>query len=197
MRHGNTNSPATALQVNTLLSLKTLFEVLMWAFLLSVIHTFLLIIPHFHFYRRYASITQKEFDTERYIGPFTQQELEGIISPFQSLPLSLVPKSGKPGKYIPVHNFLHPYSTSNDIASINLYINIDNFPCTWGTFHAVALLIFCLPPGSRASIRDVAEAYRTIPVLSSQWLGLVVRLQGEDRTKPTLSGLKKHLSKRK
>ena len=129
----------------------------------------------------YASITQKEFDAERYIGPFTQQELEEIIGPFQSSPLSLVPKPGKPGKYRPVHDFSHPYSTSNDIASINSYINIDNFPCTWGTFHAVALLFFRLPPGSRASIRDVAEAYRTIPVLPSQWPGLVVRLQGEDR----------------
>jgi len=138
-------------------------------------HPSLLSLPEIH-----AEITQKEFDAGRYLGPFTQQELETFIGPFQSSPLSLVPKPGKPGKYRPVHDFSHPHSPYI-ISSINSYINIDNFPCTWGTFHAVALIIFCLPPGSRASICDVAEAYKTIPALPSQWPGLVVQLRGSDR----------------
>ena len=45
----------------------------------------------------------------------------------------------------------------------------------------MALLIARLPPGSQASIRDVAEAYRTIPVKPAQWPGLVIRLQAEDQ----------------
>ena len=51
----------------------------------------------------------------------------------------------------------------------------------WGTFSTVALLITHLPPGSQASVRDVAEAYRTIPVLPSQWPGLVIRLEAQDQ----------------
>ena len=80
-----------------------------------------------------------------------------------------------------MHDFSHPYNPSPNAASINSHVDGDNFPCTWGTFSTVALLIARLPPGSQASIRDVAEAYRTIPVLPTQWPGLVVRLQEDDQ----------------
>ena len=57
---------------------------------------------------------------------------------------------------------------------------MDLFPCTWGTFATVCFTIYNLPPGSQAAIRDVAEAYRTIPITPDQWPGLVVKLLGED-----------------
>lgn len=52
----------------------------------------------------------------------------------------------------------------------------DNFPSTWGTFHVLALTISRLPPGSQIAIRDVSEAYRTVPIHPSQWPGAVVRI---------------------
>jgi hypothetical protein len=129
----------------------------------------------------YEEIVEKEFQKGRYIGPFSRKELEAIIGPFQSSPLSLVPKPGKPGKYRAVHDFSHPrQSSTNPISSINSTISSHNFPCTWGTFSTICLIIFRLPPGSQASIRDVAEAYRTIPVHHDQWPGLVVRLREDD-----------------
>lgn len=73
-----------------------------------------------------------------------------------------------------MHNFSHPHNPSPKTTSINLHIDSDAFPCTWGTFVAVALLISQLPPGSQASIRDVVEAYWTIPVAPAQWPGLVI-----------------------
>jgi hypothetical protein len=45
----------------------------------------------------------------------------------------------------------------------------------------VALIIAHLPPGSQASVRDIAEAYRMIPAAPSQWSGLVIHLQAEDQ----------------
>ena len=36
--------------------------------------------------------------------------------------------------------------------TINSHINSDLFPCTWGTFSTVALLVARLPPGSQASV---------------------------------------------
>jgi hypothetical protein len=129
----------------------------------------------------YEEIVEKEFQKGRYIGPFSRKELEAIIGPFQSSPLSLVPKPGKPGKYRAVHDFSHPrQSSTNPISSINSTISSHNFPCTWGTFSTICLIIFRLPPGSQASIRDVAEAYHTIPVHHDQWPGLVVRLREDD-----------------
>ncbi|CDO73030.1 hypothetical protein BN946_scf185007.g84 [Trametes cinnabarina] len=69
---------------------------------------------------------------------------------------------------------------SSGISSINYHIDPANFPCTWGTFHAFALLCWRLPPGSQGAVRDVAEAYRIIPLHHSQWPGTVVRL-GDDQ----------------
>jgi len=60
------------------------------------------------------------------------------------------------------------------VTSNNSYINSDEFPCSWGTFSTVALLIVLLPSDSQVSVRDVAEAYRIAPVTPSQWPGLVI-----------------------
>jgi len=129
----------------------------------------------------YNKIVENEFRKKRYIGPFSQAKLKALIGPFQSLPLSLVPKPGKPGKYRGVHDFSHPHSLGQSlISSINSAIDSHDFPCTWGTFSTVCLIIYRLPPGSQASIQDVSEVYRTIPVDYRQWPGLVVHLREED-----------------
>ena len=134
-----------------------------------------------HLHDVYTSTVHSEFAAGRYIGPFSRTQLEAELGPFQTSPLSFVPKAAKPGKYRAVHNFSFPHKPSPDAVSINSHIESEDFPCTWGTFTTVALLIARLPPGSQASVRDVAEAYRTIPANPSQWPGLVIRLQGEDQ----------------
>ena len=129
----------------------------------------------------YSKIIDSEFTAGRYISPFSWNQLEQALGPFQSSPLSLVPKMTSPDTYRAVHNFYHPHIPSSDATSINSHINCNNFPCTWGTFSTVALLITCLPPGSQASIHNVAEAYRTIPVKPNQWPRLVIWLQADDQ----------------
>lgn len=128
----------------------------------------------------FARIITHETRAKRYIGPFSRRVLEECIGPFQSSPLSLVPKPHKPDVYRLVQNFSFPYNPSPEgITSINSHINSDDFPCTWGTFNAFSLLCWRLPPGSQGAVRDVAEAYRQIPLAPSQWPGTVVR-SGED-----------------
>ena len=120
----------------------------------------------------YEEIVETEFQKGRYLGPFSRVELESLIRPFQSSPLSLVTKPGKPGKYRMVHDFSHPRSPcTNPVESINSAINSHNFPCTWGTFSTICLIVYCLPPGSQASIWDVSEAYRMIPYPSRSMAG--------------------------
>ncbi|GLB43995.1 putative tyrosine recombinase [Lyophyllum shimeji] len=128
----------------------------------------------------HAEIIEKEFKSRRYLGPFSQSEVESFIGPFQTSPLSLVPKPGKPNKFRAVHNFSFPLAKSARYLSINYSIESDHFPCTWGTFATVCNTIWHLPPDSQASIRDVAEAYRTIPIRPEQWPGLVVKLREPD-----------------
>ena len=127
----------------------------------------------------FTSLVQIEFDKGRYIGPFTTAQVESLLGPFQTSPLSLVPKS-TPGKFRLVQNLSFPYSPIPNVSSINSHIDADDFPCTWGTFTATALLLSRLPPGCQAAARDIREAYRNAPLEFEQFAGTVIRLLGED-----------------
>jgi hypothetical protein len=128
---------------------------------------------------QFHTIIQHEYSTRRHLGPFTKLQLEAAIGPFQTSPLSIIPKSNKPGKFRLVQDFSFPHPSSSPIPSINSSIDSSLYPCTWGTFSTMALCIARLPPGSQAATRDEAEAYRTIPLHASQWNGTVVRV-GDD-----------------
>jgi hypothetical protein len=123
----------------------------------------------------FNDIIQAEFDKGRYLGPFSRDELEDEIGPFQSSPLSLVPKSGKPGKFRLIQNLSYPHNNKPN-PSINSALNSNDFPCTWGTFRTISTLIWSLPPGAQAAVRDISEAYRIIPLHESQWAGVVMRI---------------------
>lgn len=129
----------------------------------------------------FDTIVAKEFCNQRYIGPFSRLELESLIGPFQSSPLSLVPKPHKTDAYRLVQNFSFPRVPRDNIVSVNYAIDSDLFPCTWGTFPAFSLLVWHLPEGSQAAVRDVAEAYRSVPLHPSQWPATVVRLSRNDQ----------------
>ena len=117
----------------------------------------------------------------RYIGPFSRQITESLIGPFQSSPFSIIPKPGKHDRFRLIQNYSYPHNATpiHPNTSINSFLNSDDFPTTWGTFTIVSLIIHQLPPQSQIATRDVAEAYRTIPLHHSQWPGSVVRT-GED-----------------
>lgn len=46
----------------------------------------------------FDSIIERELDTGRYVGPFTHL-LHSLLGEFQTSPMSIIPKSGKPGKF--------------------------------------------------------------------------------------------------
>jgi hypothetical protein len=130
---------------------------------------------------QFEEIVKLELLKRRYIGPFSRQKMETLLGPFQSSPFSIIPKPGKPGRFRIIQNYSFPHNTtaSHPNPSINSYLNPDEFPTTWGTFTIISLIIHQLPPHSQITTRDVAEAYRTIPLHHSQWPGTVVRT-GED-----------------
>jgi hypothetical protein len=106
----------------------------------------------------FHEIVNNEFEKGHYWGPFSKEELEKIIGPFQTSPLSLIPKPGKPEKFRLIQNLSYPRNIEG-IYSINLKIEMDLYPCTWGTFSTVATLTWSLPPGSMGACRDMAKAY--------------------------------------
>lgn len=123
----------------------------------------------------FTRIVRHERESGRYLGPLSQEEVELLIGPFQTSPLSLVPKHSHSTKLRLIQNFSFPRSPSPLHSSINSAIDSDLFPCTWGTFTAFALSIWRLPPGSEGACRDVSEAYRRIPIHFTQWPAAVVR----------------------
>jgi hypothetical protein len=126
----------------------------------------------------FDKVIQHEITKARYFGPFSHSEIESLIGPFQSSPFSIIPKPGKPGHYRILQNYSYPYniSPSHPNPSINSFTDSDNFPTTWGTFSIISLLIHQLPPNSQVATRDVAEAYRTVPIHHSQWPAAVARI---------------------
>lgn len=123
----------------------------------------------------FNEIVSREFEKGRYAGPFTRSEVEQQIGPFQTSPLSMVSKAGKPGKFRLIQNLSFPRNNPT-VRSINHALDSDTFPCTWGTFSTICTLINDLPPNSQGACRDIAEAYRIIPLAPNQWPGMVVQL---------------------
>lgn len=126
--------------------------------------------------RTFEEIISKEFQKGRYIGPFSGSEVQDTLGNFQTSPLSLIPKPGKPGKFRLVQNLSFPHSPLHGPTSVNSHIDSNNFPTSYSTFPIVCGLLASLPRGSQAAVRDVAEAYRTVPLHPSQWHAFVVRL---------------------
>lgn len=108
-----------------------------------------------------------------------QNQVKELIGAFQTSPISLVPKVGKPGSLRLIQNLLYPRNNI-PVSSINHHIFSDNFPCTWGTFGTITSLIYHLPPGLQAAVCNVAEAYCTIALKPTQWLGVVVHLNNNN-----------------
>lgn len=115
----------------------------------------------------FDSIVHKEFTQQWYIGPLTVEEIQCIVGHFQSSPISLIPKPGRPGKYHMIQDLLYPWSPS-PTSSINMRMLLDDFTASYSIFPIVSLLIALLPPGLQGAVRDVAEAYHTVPVHPSQ-----------------------------
>ena len=113
----------------------------------------------------FEDYVNNEFQKGRYLGPFTQAQIELVLGPFQSSPLSIIPKPGQVDKFHLLQNLSFPYSP----ASINHTIDSDLYPCIWSTFSMVCTLLWHLPPGLEAAVRDIAETHCTIPVIPEQW----------------------------
>jgi hypothetical protein len=131
------------------------------------------------YFNEFSKILDHELSKGQYIGPFSEAALTALIGPFQSSPLSIIPKPGHPGKFRVVQIVSFPLSPTlaSPNPSINSCVDPDTYPTTGGKFSIVYLLISRLPPGSEAVTCDVAEAYHTIPLHDSQWPAAVVRAQ--------------------
>ncbi|CAK5270747.1 unnamed protein product [Mycena citricolor] len=120
---------------------------------------------------------QNELSNRHYTGPFSATRLEALIGPFRSSPLGTVPKSGAPGEFRIVQDFSFPRNDPSRM-SVNSEINIDDFPCEWGSFSDIVILVIEAPPGTEAATLDVDAAYRRCPIHPTQQPHFVVEWNG-------------------
>ncbi|KAE8189064.1 hypothetical protein A4X06_0g7914 [Tilletia controversa] len=72
-----------------------------------------------------------------------------------------------------VQDFSYPKKEA--YASVNSYIESDEFVCAWDGFLALVDLICSFPSGSDAVMADAKEAFRAIPARPDQLPGLVYK----------------------
>ena len=110
----------------------------------------------------FTEIVNTEFKKGHYWRPYLKKELENIIGLFQTSPLSLIPKPGKPGKFCLIQNLSLPCNMINNICSINASIKTDLYPYTWGTFTTVASMV-PPPPGPLACTEMYPKCTESFP----------------------------------
>ena len=93
-------------------------------------------IQHSRFISQYI---QEQVSLNHMSGPYSANQVEAILgSHFVTSPLSVVEKSGSPGKFRLVQNCSF---RNEDSFSVNDFIDSDEFPTTWGTAAEVAQIV--------------------------------------------------------
>nr|GAT48554.1 predicted protein [Mycena chlorophos] len=116
---------------------------------------------------------ETERRAKRYTGPFNPRRFIHIAGDVRSCPLGVTPKAGEVNKWRMVQDFSYPYDDP-DMASLNDGIDSDKFPCKWGTFSEMLLMVMDAPPGTQAATLDVDAAFRRVPIHPSQQRFFVV-----------------------
>lgn len=118
-----------------------------------------------------------ELSRGRYSGPFSRSKLESLIGPFRTSPLGTVPKSFGSTERRIVQDLSFPRNDPSR-SSINDQINIEDFPCDWGTFNDVRKIVIDAPPLSEAATLDVDAAFRCCPITPSQQRNFIIHWNG-------------------
>jgi hypothetical protein len=133
----------------------------------------------------FNTVVRRELESGRWIGPLSFAYATAELGPIHISPCSVIDKKPNledphaPLKKRLIQDYSSPVIPRDRVLSINDSINIADYPCTWGSAGIMELLVWTLPDGSELAIRDVENAYRSIPLHESQWAGAVVRLDNE------------------
>ncbi|KAE8217468.1 hypothetical protein CF319_g8450 [Tilletia indica] len=118
-------------------------------------------------------IAAKELEKGRWAGPYSREEIEKEIGPFQSSPMGLIPKPN--GDWRLVQDLSYPRNGS--YLSINSYIVADEYLTTWDDVTTVFVALRELSRQVQGATFDAMEAFRGILALASQLPGLIVQLR--------------------
>ncbi|KAE8186781.1 hypothetical protein CF328_g7127 [Tilletia controversa] len=122
------------------------------------------------------NIAAKEVEKGRWAGPYSKNEVERIVGPFQSSPLGIIPKPN--GKVRLIQDFSHPKKEKAKCSlaynSIKAYIESDEFLTGWDSVSDVFKLFNSLPTTVEGATMDASEAFRGCLARLSQLPGLVV-----------------------
>ncbi|SJL09303.1 uncharacterized protein ARMOST_12680 [Armillaria ostoyae] len=117
----------------------------------------------------------KEVTATRMSGPFSQEEVEAILGPFQYSPCSVNSQDQGPD-LPPKLRVIRNLSKSDKLhPSTNDYIDSSKFPTRFGSVAEVAKIISMAPPGTQAMTLNIAKFHRTCPILPDHKAYFVVQ----------------------
>jgi hypothetical protein len=112
---------------------------------------------------------------DSYSGLFTPLDLKSRMGYFWTSLLGAIPK-GNDGEVRLIQDLL--FGDTNN-PSVNLGINLDDFPCQWGSFAMMVTHMLGAPPGSQGASLDVDSAFRNCPLRIDQQQHFIVHWQGQ------------------
>lgn len=107
----------------------------------------------------------------RMLGPFGSVPAEGIFEKLRLSPTFTTPKPDGSSRRIDHLSFPHGNSVNDHILS-------ENFPVHFATADSVSCTLTSIPQGTLASIRDIKDAYRHVPINPSDWQLLATECGG-------------------
>lgn len=108
----------------------------------------------------------KELNAKRIFGPYEKEDVYNHLGFFRSSPLGAVENGD--GSFRPINDLSFPRNDPS-IASVNSFVNKDDFETTWDDFKVVSRYLRNLEPDCLLGIFDWEGAYRQIPTHPTQW----------------------------
>ncbi|KAJ3498213.1 hypothetical protein NMY22_g19622 [Coprinellus aureogranulatus] len=108
---------------------------------------------------------KEEVESGRMSGPYSQEELEGILGgPFQCSPLSIDEKEVDGSFETKLRMCINLSKGTDEHPSVNSFSDKADFPTNYDPATFVADLVANAPPGTKAMVMDISKFHRRTPI---------------------------------
>ncbi|KAJ3549428.1 hypothetical protein NMY22_g883 [Coprinellus aureogranulatus] len=108
---------------------------------------------------------KEEVESGRMSGPYSQEELEGILGgAFQCSPLSIDEKEVDGSFETKLRMCINLSKGTDEHPSVNSFSDKDDFPTNYDPATYVADLVANAPPGTKAMVMDISKFHRRTPI---------------------------------
>ncbi|RXW11908.1 hypothetical protein EST38_g13947 [Candolleomyces aberdarensis] len=128
---------------------------------------------------------KEEVESGRMSGPYSKEELEGILGgPFQCSPIAIDKKEVEGSFKKKLRLCINLSKSSKSQPSTNSYSDKEDFPTKYDTAEYVLELISSSPPGTQAMVLDISKFHRRTPICPAHKRWFVMQVASESNSAP-------------